>query len=36
MLILNLHSICDYGSQIEWGENSYANFNCVILDSASV
>ena len=28
--------ICDYGSQIEWGENSYANFNCVILDSASV
>ncbi|MBJ8025938.1 sugar O-acetyltransferase [Bacillus cereus] len=28
--------ICDYGSQIEWGENSYANFNCVILDSAPV
>lgn len=28
--------ICDYGSQIEWGENSYANFNCIILDSASV
>lgn len=28
--------ICDYGSQIEWGENSYANFNCLILDSASV
>ncbi|MGH0418212.1 sugar O-acetyltransferase [Bacillus cereus] len=28
--------ICDYGSQIEWGENSYANFNCVILDSAFV
>ncbi|MBW3496047.1 sugar O-acetyltransferase [Bacillus sp. FDAARGOS_1420] len=28
--------ICDYGSQIEWGENSYANFNCVILDSAAV
>lgn len=27
---------CDYGSQIEWGKNSYANFNCLILDSAPV
>ncbi|HDX9707741.1 TPA: sugar O-acetyltransferase [Bacillus thuringiensis] len=27
---------CEYGSQIEWGENSYASFNCLILDSAPV
>jgi maltose O-acetyltransferase len=27
---------CDYGSNIEWGDNSYANFNCLILDSARV
>ena len=28
--------ICDYGSNIFWGENSYANFGCIILDSAPV
>jgi maltose O-acetyltransferase len=28
--------ICDYGYNIYWGENSYANFGCVILDSAPV
>ncbi|MDP4147181.1 MAG: sugar O-acetyltransferase [Bacillota bacterium] len=27
---------CDYGVNIEWGENSYANFDCLILDSAQV
>lgn len=27
---------CDYGSNIEVGENFYANFNCVILDVNSV
>ncbi len=25
---------CDYGGQISVGENFYANFNCVLLDSA--
>ncbi|MGX7417845.1 sugar O-acetyltransferase [Carnobacterium gallinarum] len=27
---------CDYGSNIEIGENFYANFDCVILDVAAV
>ena len=27
---------CDYGSQISLGENFYANFNCVFLDSAEI
>ena len=27
---------CDYGSNIEVGENFYANFNCTILDVAKV
>ncbi|WP_279222051.1 sugar O-acetyltransferase [Clostridium rectalis] len=27
---------CDYGMNIKWGENSYANFDCVILDCATV
>lgn len=27
---------CDYGMNIEIGENFYANYNCTILDSASV
>jgi maltose O-acetyltransferase len=27
---------CDYGYNIEWGERSYANFGCVILDGARV
>ena len=28
--------ICDYGSNIYWGENSFANFNLVILDTCTV
>lgn len=27
---------CDYGYNIYWGENAYANFNCTILDVAPV
>ncbi|MGL5383365.1 MAG: sugar O-acetyltransferase [Culicoidibacterales bacterium] len=27
---------CDYGSNIHWGDNSYANFNLLILDIAPV
>jgi maltose O-acetyltransferase len=27
---------CDYGSQISLGDNFYANFNCVFLDSAAI
>lgn len=27
---------CDYGSQISLGENFFANFNCVMLDSAEI
>lgn len=27
---------CDYGYNIHWGENSYANYNCTILDCAEV
>lgn len=27
---------CDYGYNIYWGENSYANFGCIILDVAPV
>lgn len=28
--------ICDYGFNIHWGENAYANFGCIILDAAPV
>lgn len=28
--------ICDYGSNVFWGENAYANFGCIILDAAPV
>lgn len=28
--------ICDYGTNIYWGENAYANFGCIILDAAPV
>ncbi|MBM1105541.1 sugar O-acetyltransferase [Aurantibacter crassamenti] len=28
--------ICDYGYNIHWGENAYANFDCIILDAAPV
>lgn len=27
---------CDYGYNISWGENSYANYNCTILDCNKV
>ncbi|NFI61091.1 sugar O-acetyltransferase, partial [Clostridium botulinum] len=27
---------CDYGYNIHWGENSYVNYNCTILDCAKV
>ncbi len=27
---------CDYGGQITLGDNFYANFNCVMLDSAAI
>ena len=27
---------CDYGFNVYWGENAYANFNCVFLDSAPI
>lgn len=27
---------CDYGFNIFWGDNSYANFNCVFLDCAPI
>lgn len=27
---------CDYGYNIYWGENSYANYNCTVLDCAKV
>lgn len=27
---------CDYGGQISVGENFFANFNCVLLDSAEI
>jgi len=27
---------CDYGFNIYWGENAYANFNCVFLDAAPI
>ena len=27
---------CDYGYNIHWGENAYANFDCIILDAAQV
>lgn len=28
--------ICDYGYNIHWGDNAYANFGCIILDAAPV
>lgn len=28
--------VCDYGFNIFWGENAYANFGCIILDAAPV
>ncbi|MEL7531944.1 MAG: sugar O-acetyltransferase [Bacteroidota bacterium] len=28
--------ICDYGYNIFWGENAYANFNCIFLDAAPI
>ncbi len=28
--------ICDYGYNVHWGENAYANFGCIILDAAPV
>lgn len=28
--------ICDYGNNIYWGDNSFANFGCIILDCADV
>jgi len=28
--------ICDYGYNIYWGENAYANFNCIFLDAAPI
>lgn len=28
--------ICDYGFNIYWGENAYANFNCIFLDAAPI
>lgn len=28
--------ICDYGYNIHWGANAYANFGCIILDAAPV
>ncbi len=28
--------LCDYGCNIFWGENAYANFGCIILDAAPV
>ena len=28
--------LCDYGSNIYWGDNSFANFNLVILDTCQV
>lgn len=36
--IINVEApfFCDYGSNIEVGENFYANFNCTILDVAKV
>ena len=27
---------CDYGYNIHWGENSYANYNLTVLDCAKV
>lgn len=28
--------VCDYGFNISFGENSYANFNCIFLDAAPI
>lgn len=30
------HFFCDYGNNIELGQNFYANHNCIILDAAKV
>lgn len=35
-LIIENPFICDYGFNIYWGENAYANFGCIILDAAPV
>lgn len=34
--VINPQFRCDYGCYIQVGENFYANYNCVILDCASV
>jgi maltose O-acetyltransferase len=34
--LIENHFACDYGFNIFWGENTYANFNCVFLDSAPI
>ncbi|MCP5335425.1 MAG: sugar O-acetyltransferase [Oceanospirillaceae bacterium] len=36
LLVIEPGFQCDYGCHIEAGENFFANFNCVILDSAAV
>jgi maltose O-acetyltransferase len=28
--------VCDYGFNISFGENAYANFNCILLDAAPI
>ncbi|GAA6135746.1 sugar O-acetyltransferase [Oceaniserpentilla sp. 4NH20-0058] len=35
-LVLEPGFQCDYGTQITVGENFFANFNCVLLDSANI
>ena len=35
-LFLNPHFYCDYGFNIEVGDNFFANFNCTIIDVAKV
>jgi len=35
-LVLEPGFQCDYGSQISVGENFFANFNCILLDSAEI
>lgn len=35
-LFVNAPFLCDYGCNIEVGDNFYANYNCVILDVARV
>jgi maltose O-acetyltransferase len=36
LLVLEPGFQCDYGCHIEVGENFFANFNCVLLDSAPI